>query len=162
MRVWNCWRNYCTCLAVALFAPWTGLVALPPSAINGYCGQRGSSYYLNITWLPAMNVTAYQITYLDLDHGTNSRRFEDCYVGPCYALIDVDMKAKHWNICIASYNQGNILGLQNCQEIDCVGVSSGGSDLKFLAFIILVVPIVLVCPGTAEAVVHVVLGNTES
>ena len=29
-------------------------VALPPSAINGYCGLQGSIYYLNITWLPAV------------------------------------------------------------------------------------------------------------
>ena len=67
-----------------------------------------------------MNVTTYQITFLDLDRGTNGIRVEDCYIGPCYALIDLDMEAKHWMICIASYNEENILGLQNCQQIGII------------------------------------------
>eukprot|EP00731_Ephydatia_muelleri_P006171 Em0003g419a len=99
-------------------------LALPPSAINGSCGQRGSSYYLNITWLPAMNVTTYQITVLDLDRGTNStQRKLHCYIGPCYALIDLQSIVNYSKICIGSYNQINILGLKNCtpnQNIGCL------------------------------------------
>ena len=61
-----------------------------------------------------MNVTKEQITYLDLDRGTNGIRVEDCYIDPCYALY---MEAKHWNICIAS----NIFcGLQKRQEIGMI------------------------------------------
>ena len=79
-----------------------------------------------------MNVTRYQITYLDLDRGTNSRqvRVEDCYIGPCYALIDVDMEANHWNTCIASNNQGNILGLQNCQQIGMIAYKISEKSIK--------------------------------
>ena len=72
-----------------------------------------------------MNVTRYQITVLDLDRETNSmQRRVHCYIGPCYALIDLESEVNYSRICIGSYNQRNILGLKSCAPNQNIGMNA--------------------------------------